>query len=106
MVRAALGCEIDVPTVDGSAPLKIPAGTQSAHRFTLRGEGVVSLRGRGRGDMIVEVQVQTPTKLSKRQKELLCEFDDLCCEPEEGFFARLFHGHLGKQKKKEEVRED
>ncbi len=106
MVRAAIGCEIDVPTIDGSATLKIPQGTQSAHRFTLRGEGVASLRGRGRGDMIVEVQVQTPTKLTKRQKELLCEFDDLCCEPEEGFFSRLFRGHLGKQKKKEEVRED
>jgi len=106
MVRAAIGCEIDVPTIDGSATLKIPQGTQSAHRFTLRGEGVTSLRGRGRGDMIVEVQVQTPTKLTKRQKELLCEFDDLCCDQEEGFFSRLFHGHLGKQKKKEEARED
>ncbi|MCF6187295.1 MAG: molecular chaperone DnaJ [Desulfobulbaceae bacterium] len=106
MVRAAIGCEIDVPTIDGSATLKIPQGTQSAHRFTLRGEGVASLRGRGRGDMIVEVLVKTPTKLTKRQKELLCEFDDLCSEQEEGFFARLFRGHLGKQKKKEEVRED
>jgi len=106
MVRAALGCEIDVPTIDGSATLKIPSGTQSAHRFTLRAEGVASLRGRGRGDMIVEVLVQTPTKLTKQQKELLCEFDDLCCEQEEGFFSRLFHGHLGKQKKQEEVHED
>jgi molecular chaperone DnaJ len=106
MVRAALGCEIDVPTIDGSSVLKIPAGTQSGHHFTLRGEGVASLRGRKRGDMIVEMQVQTPTGLSKRQKELLCEFDDLCCEQdEEGFFSRLLHGHLGR-KKKEEVRED
>lgn len=106
MVRAAIGCEIEVPTIDGSAILKIPQGTQSGHRFTLRGEGVAGLRGRGRGDMIVEVLVQTPTKLTKRQKELLCEFDDLCCEQEEGFFSRLFHGNLGKQKKKEDVRED
>ncbi len=107
MVRAALGCEIDVPTIEGTASLKIPAGTQSGQRFTLRSEGVASLRGRGKGDMIVELQVQTPTKLSKRQKELLCEFDDLCCDQEEeGFFSRLFHGHLGRQKKKEEVRED
>lgn len=105
MVRAALGCEIDVPTITDSAILKIPAGTQSGQRFTLRGEGVTSLRGLGHGDMIVEVQVQTPTKLNKRQKELLCEFDDLCKEEEEGFFSRLFHGHLGKQKKKEEIRE-
>ena len=101
MVRAALGCEADVPTVHGTAKLKIPTGTQSGERFTLRGEGVPSLRGGGRGDMVVEVQVQTPTGLSKEQKELLREFEGLDKEQEEeGFFARLFHGHLGKQKKK------
>lgn len=101
MVRAALGCEADVPTVHGTAKLKIPTGTQSGERFTLRGEGVPSLRGGGRGDMVVEVQVQTPTRLSKEQKELLREFEGLDKEQEEeGFFARLFHGHLGKQKKK------
>lgn len=100
MVRAALGCEVDVPTIDGTTSLKIPAGTQSGHRFTMKGEGVASLRGRGRGDMIVELQVQTPTKLTKRQKELLEEFDDLCDEEEdEGFFSRLFHGHLGSKSK-------
>jgi len=101
MVRAALGCEADVPTIHGTAKLKIPAGTQSGERFTLRGEGVASLRGGGKGDMVVEVQVQTPTKLTKEQKELLREFEELTKEnEEEGFFARLFHGHLGKQKKK------
>jgi len=102
MVRAALGCEADVPTIHGSAKLKIPAGTQSGERFTLRGEGVPSLRGGGKGDMVVEVQVQTPTRLTKEQKELLREFEELDKESEEeGFFARLFHGHLGnKQKKK------
>jgi len=103
MVRAALGCEADVPTIHGSAKLKIPAGAQSGERFTLRGEGVPSLRGSGKGDMVVEIQVQTPTKLTKEQKELLREFDDLSKErEEEGFFARLFHGHLGKNKKKTE----
>ncbi len=101
MVRAALGCEVEAPTVHGTSKLKIPAGTQSGERFQLRGEGVPSLRGGARGDMVVEVQVQTPTKLTKRQKELLREFDGLCKEQEEeGFFSRLFHGHLGKQKKK------
>lgn len=101
MVRAALGCEADVPTIHGTAQLKIPAGTQSGERFTLRGEGVPSLRGGGQGDMVVEVQVQTPTRLSKEQKELLREFDELSKElEEEGFFARLFHGHIGKHKKK------
>jgi len=105
MARAALGCEIEVPTIHGSASLKIPAGTQSGSRFTLRGEGVPSLRGRGRGDMVVEVQVQTPTGLSKKQKELLREFEELGGEEEEGFFSRLLHGHLGR-KKKEEARQE
>jgi molecular chaperone DnaJ len=101
MVRAALGCEVEAPTIHGTSKLKIPAGTQSGERFQLRGEGVPSLRGGARGDMVVEVQVQTPTKLTKRQKELLKEFDGLCKDQEEeGFFSRLFHGHLGKQKKK------
>lgn len=103
MVRAALGCEADVPTIHGSAKLKIPAGTQSGQRFTLHNEGVPSLRGGGKGDMVVEVQVQTPTNLSKEQKELLRQLDTTLTEQEEeGFFARLFHGHLGKQKKKTE----
>jgi molecular chaperone DnaJ len=103
MVRAALGCEADVPTIHGTAKLKIPAGTQSGKQFSLRGEGVPSLRGGGKGDMVVEVQVQTPTKLSKEQKELLQQFDELSKEHEDaGFFSRLFHGTLGKQKKKAE----
>lgn len=102
MVKAALGCEVEVPTIDGSSSLKIPAGTQSAKRFTLRGQGVPSLRGRGRGDMVVEVQVQTPTKLTKKQKELLKEFDGLCKNPEEGFFTKLFHGHFSKIKKEKD----
>lgn len=101
MVRAALGCELDVPTVHGSGKLKIPAGTQSGERFALRGEGVPSLRGGSKGDMVVEVRVQTPTKLSKSQKELLQQFDELSKEhEEEGFFSKLLHGHLGKQSKK------
>ena len=104
MVRAALGCEAEVPTVHGSTKLKIPAGTQSGDRFTLRGEGVPSLRGGSSGDMVVEVQVQTPVKLSKQQKELLRQFDELSKEQEtEGFFSRLFHGNLGRQSKKKAV---
>ena len=100
MARAALGCEVEVPTIHGTTKLKIPEGTQSGEHFTLRGEGVPSLHGGSRGDMIVEVQVQTPTRLSKEQKELLCQFDELCQGEEEGFFSRLFHGARGKHKKK------
>ncbi len=94
MIKAALGCEVDVPTINNSTKLKIPAGTQSAERFTLRGEGVPGLRGGGAGDMVVEVQVQTPTKLTKKQKELLQEFDGHENHEEEGFFSRMFHGHF------------
>ena len=103
MVKAALGCEVEVPTIHGSSKLKIPAGTQAGKRFTLRRQGVPSLRGGSRGDMVVEAQVQTPTKLTKKQKELLQEFDDQYHEEEEGFFSRLFHGHFKKLKKEEEM---
>ncbi|PIE58292.1 MAG: molecular chaperone DnaJ [Desulfobulbus propionicus] len=101
MVKAALGCEVEVPTVYGTTTLRIPAGTQSGDRFTLRGEGVKSLRGSGKGDMVVEAQVKTPTGLNKEQKELLQRLDSLGAKgEEEGFFSRLFSGHRGKQKKK------
>ncbi len=104
MVRAALGCEVEVPTINGTAKLKIPSGTQAGERFTLKGEGVPSLRGGSKGDMIVEARVQTPTKLTKQQKELLKQFDeDYCEEQEEGFFSRLFHGHFGQSDKKQQV---
>lgn len=102
MVKAALGCEVEVPTIHGSSKLKIPAGTQAGERFTLRKEGVPSLRGAGKGDMVVEVQVQTPTKLSKQQKELLKEFDEQSDkDQDEGFLARLLHGHFGQNEKKQ-----
>ncbi|RMF83265.1 MAG: molecular chaperone DnaJ, partial [Nitrospinota bacterium] len=63
--QAALGAEIDVPTLNGSRPLKIPPGTQSGEVFVLRGEGIRDLRGYGRGDQLVEVVVKTPTDLSE-----------------------------------------
>lgn len=104
MVKAALGCEVEVPTIHGTAKLKIPAGTQSGERFTLRREGVPSLRGGGKGDMVVEVQVQTPVNLTKQQKELLKEFDEQYEEDqEEGFFSRLIHGHFGHSGKKQQA---
>jgi molecular chaperone DnaJ len=97
MVKAALGCELDVPTVNGKAKLKIKPGTQSGEQFKLRGEGIVGLRGRSAGDMVVEVQVQTPSNLTSRQKELLEEFDGHCKE-EEGFFSKMFGSFMGKEK--------
>jgi len=102
MAKAALGCEVEIPTIHGTAQLKIPAGTQPGEQFTLRGEGVPALQGGGRGPMVVEVQLQTPTKLSKRQKELLREFETLSHESEdEGFFSRLFHSYIGQGNKKQ-----
>ena len=74
MVDAALGTEIDVDTVDGSVRMKIPAGTQSGTDFKLSHHGVPHLRSETRGPHIVTIVVDTPTKLSKKQKELLQEF--------------------------------
>jgi molecular chaperone DnaJ len=74
--RAALGTEIDVPTLDGAAKLKVPAGTQSNTRFKLKGQGIPHLGREGkRGDEIVTVRIETPDHLSNRQKELLEEFE-------------------------------
>ncbi len=74
MVDAALGTEIEVATVDGMVRMKVPAGTQSGSDFKLSGHGVPHLKGDTRGAHIVTISVDTPTKLSKRQQELLEEF--------------------------------
>jgi molecular chaperone DnaJ len=71
--QAALGTEIQVPTLEGEQMLKIPEGTQSGAVLKLRNKGVPVLNGHGKGDLFVEVRVQTPTKLNKRQRELLQE---------------------------------
>jgi molecular chaperone DnaJ len=71
--QAALGTEIQVPTLDGDHTLKVPEGTQTGTTFKVRGKGVPVLNGRGRGDLHIEVKVQTPAKLSQRQRELLEE---------------------------------
>jgi molecular chaperone DnaJ len=73
--QAALGVEILVPTLEGEQALKIPEGTQTGSRFKLKHKGVPVLNGHGRGDLFVEVKVQTPTKLNKRQRELLQELN-------------------------------
>ena len=74
MIDAALGTEIKIDTVDGEITMKVPAGTQSGTDFKLSGHGVPHLRSERRGAHIVSVIVDTPTKLSKKQKELLVEF--------------------------------
>ncbi len=104
MVQAALGCKIDVPTIHGKKSLNIPVGSQSGARFTLKKQGVPSLRGGHRGHMIVQLQVKTPTNLCEEQKKVLENFDELCQKhgqhkEQEGFFARLYHEVVGKKDK-------
>jgi molecular chaperone DnaJ len=75
--QATLGAEITIPTLDGGEhKLKIPEGTQSGTTFRVRGKGVPALQSHGKGDMYVQVRIQTPSKLSKRQRELLAELDE------------------------------
>ncbi|HKW66094.1 MAG TPA: molecular chaperone DnaJ [Terriglobales bacterium] len=75
--QAALGTEIMVPTMEGEHLLKIPEGTQSGATFRVRHKGVPVVNSHGKGDLFVEVKVQTPSKLNKRQRELLQELDGL-----------------------------
>jgi molecular chaperone DnaJ len=94
MVQAALGAEVSVHTLDGSeAKVKIPEGTQSGKQFKLKNKGMPVLRSRDTGDLYIEVTVETPQSLTKRQRELLAEFETLSSiktHPESaGFFARM-----------------
>lgn len=75
--QAALGAEIEVPTLNGSAKVKVPAGTQPGKVFRLRGQGMPSVYGHGNGDMLVRLTVDIPRKLSARQKQLLEELAEL-----------------------------
>jgi molecular chaperone DnaJ len=91
---AALGGEIEVPGLDGDPiEIKIPAGIQSGKQLRHRGSGMPVLNGRGRGDMVLEIVVETPTKLSVRQKELLQQFRETEtgeeCPQSTGFFDKL-----------------
>lgn len=78
--QAALGAEIEIPTLDGKVSLKIPEGTQSGKIFRLRGKGIPVLQGYGRGDQLVVVRVETPTNLNRQQRELLEEFARISSE--------------------------
>jgi molecular chaperone DnaJ len=74
---AALGGEVHIPTLDGSASLKIPEETQTGQTFRLKGKGIKSVRGHDMGDLYCHVQIETPVKLTDRQRELLKEFDEI-----------------------------
>jgi len=94
IAQAALGAEVEVPTVDGPAELKIPAGTQSGRMLRLKGKGVPFLRERGRGDQLVHIIVTVPTHLSEKQKKLLRELGetfgkDVTPQENKGFFDKV-----------------
>jgi molecular chaperone DnaJ len=96
MATAALGGTIEVPAIDGTrAKLTVPAGAQTGRQFRLKGKGMSVLRSPSRGDMYIEVTVETPVNLTKRQQELLREFAEAgdgkrATSPEaEGFFSRV-----------------
>ena len=91
--QAALGATLTVPTVDGKVQYDLPEGTQTGTVFRLRGSGVPSINGRGRGDQYVKVNVEIPRNLNHEQKELLRKFDeatgDSCYSERGGFFKKM-----------------
>lgn len=97
--QAALGDEVEVPTVHGKVKLKIPAGTQTGKIFRLKGKGVPNVRGYGQGDQHVRFKVVTPTNLTEREKELLREFNKLrghsSTEEDSSLFKRLKNAFKG-----------
>ena len=92
MVQATLGSNIEVPTLDGKmARVNIPAGAQGGHQFRLRGKGMPIMRSSQHGDMYIEINVETPTNLTAKQKELLKEFENAgkTSPTSEGFFSKV-----------------
>jgi molecular chaperone DnaJ len=93
IVQASLGAEIDVPTLDGKVKMKIPPGTQSGKLFRMKGKGIRDVHGGHQGDQHVRVTVETPTRLTSKQKELLKEFAALSGEEvnplSKGFFDKM-----------------
>ncbi len=94
MTTAALGGEFETPTIDGGrVKISVPEGSQTGRRFRVRGKGMSVLNKQGRGDLYVEIQVETPTNLNAEQKELLRQFGEAgggeqCCPQHKGFFER------------------
>jgi molecular chaperone DnaJ len=93
VAQAALGTDIDIETLDGEEHIDVPAGTQSGRVFMFRGKGVPHLRGRGRGDLAVQVNVETPTDLNEEQAELLRRYAEMRGEtvaaPDTGLFSKI-----------------
>lgn len=94
-VQASLGAEIEVPTLNGKAAIKIPAGTQPGTMFRLKGKGIKNLQGYGHGDLHVRINVEVPSHLTAAQKAKLQEFSDLC----NGHESPISRGFFEKAKK-------
>ena len=90
MIQAALGAEIEVPTLNDPKKVAVPKGTQNRHILKIRGEGFPHVRGSGKGDQIIQVLVKTPDRLNKRQEELLREFEEIEKKKSGSRLARLF----------------
>ncbi|MEA4846568.1 MAG: molecular chaperone DnaJ [Clostridiaceae bacterium] len=91
--QAALGAELEVPTLDGKVKYSLPEGTQTGSIFRLKGKGIPYLRGNGRGDQYVKVEIDVPKKLNEKQKELLRQFSEISGddvhEQRKGFFDKM-----------------
>jgi len=91
--QAALGADIEVPTMSGRSTVRMPSGTQHGTVFRLRGKGVQHIQGHGVGDLLVRVQIDVPTKLTTEQRAKLVEFAELCKDDNvhddaTGFFSK------------------
>jgi molecular chaperone DnaJ len=90
--QAALGAEVEVPSLEGKVKVKIPAGTQSHKTLRLKGKGLARLGSYGRGDQLVRVIVEVPSKLSSEQKDLLKRFEESAASSHpmhQGFFEKV-----------------
>jgi molecular chaperone DnaJ len=108
--QAALGAEIEVPTLEGKEKIHLPRGTQYGHQVRLRGRGMPSLRGRERGDLVIEIVIETPRKLTKRQEELyreLAQIEQKHVTPQQkSFFDQLKDWLVGRQPAPEARKQD
>jgi molecular chaperone DnaJ len=97
--QAALGDEVEVPTLHGKVKLKIPTGTQTGTNFRLKGKGVPNVRGYGQGDQHIKIRVVTPTKLSAKQKQLIRELAEISGDEglgeDQGFFTKVKRAFKG-----------
>ena len=88
-VTAALGGDVEVPTLSGPVKYRIPEGTQPGSEFRIKGSGIQQLRGNGKGDLILKVKVEIPKRLNNKQKDLLKQFEETTSDLRVGQIARI-----------------